>query len=702
MDSCDKLRKHDNTTNTTTVLSTDVVIKMCDHFIHPLNNYSTDNFDKILTSSPSTSHGDHSLSPSSSSASANEINTRIQPTGSIDQSNSSIPAPPPLPLPETLGKSYQRDITRLSTGDDSTDNSFSSRSSPRPGTTSIGGLPNAAHDALMEAVRRRRELMDNVDQNRVSESIENRISKTKKLGLNIPSANKPTNSNSAAIDKIQPGNLLSPVSPEAKTLPKSFKKAHNDLTKRGSLGDNLDQKGLDETEVQSKTLPKKADVLNSTNEASGDFLAVAEMLRQKFIKKKQQNLNGSQFSLNDTNSDHVGEGHELKLETSSDECSRPIGTKEISADPPRVPELLNENNISVKPPTMKQEEQTNHQAQNTETIGFPQKSRMAPPPPKKPFGSQPHQPMEQTKPCSQAEDNLIPVASPTNGFPGSDNHSVSSPVVQSPVSFGDLASLVAEKAALMHKVSEEKGISFASEPPASGTTKRYTRSTETKTSLAKQSSDQPSPKTTSNFMENSLTPPSSASAIINSSNKKMFPSEGSSVSEMTKMFSSAAQSKSKIIQPAKPTASRSTSQDRIFSSKDLKLQSTDKLKINANKTSYASTSAINMVGTATTYHNFNNISNKKVFKEAPYIPPPSEFASDFDTKVNGGDLAIGIKTDVTLSNTPTNKMTIYNSTSPKSSKSDQIPTSPETMFPTLRKTSQQPSNTMVFKAKKKV
>lgn len=525
----------------------------------------------------------------------------------------------------------------------------------------------------------------------MSESIDNRISKTKKLRLIIPSTNKPTKSTAAASDKVQPGNLLSPASPEAKTLPKSFKKAHNDLTKRGSLGDNLDQKGLEEAEVQSKTLPKKSDILSSTNEASGDFLAVAEMLRQKFIKKKQQNLNGSQFSLNDTNSNHTEEELEPRLETSSNERSRQIEIKEISADSPTVPEFPNENNISVKPLTIKEEEQiANHQAQNAETISFPQKNRMAPQPPKKPLGSQ--QSAEQIKTATQAEVDLIPNASPTNGLTGS------SPVVQSPVSFGDLASLVAEKAALMHKASEEKGILFPSQPPSSGTTKRYTRSTETKTNLAKSSSDQPNPKTPNNFTENSLTP--SASAIIQPTNKKLFPSEGSSVSEMTRMFSSAAHPRSKVIQPAKPTAPRSTSQDRIFSQKDLKLQSGDKLKINASKTSYASTNAINMVGTTTTYQNFNNISNKKGFKEAPLIPPPSEFASDFDTKINGGDSMIGIKTGVTPSRTPSNKITIYDSTSPKTSNSDQIPTSPDTMFPTLRKTSQQPSNTMVFKAKK--
>lgn len=666
----------------------------CEGSINKDLQATLDNFDKILTSSPSTSHEGHSLSPSSSSASNNEINTRIQPSVSIDQSNSSVPAPPPLPILETLGKSHQRSSTMFSTGEDSIDNIVSNRSSPRPGTTPVGGLPNAAHDALMEAIRRRRELVDNVDQNRMSESIENRISKTKKLGLNISSANKPTNSTSAAIDKVQPGSLLSPVSPEAKTLPKSFKKAHNDLAKRGSLGDNLDQKGLDEAEVQSKTLPKKSDILSSTNEASGDFLAVAEMLRQKFIKKKLQNLNGSQFSLNDANSNHTEEELEPRLEN---EVSRQIEIKEISADSPTVPEFPNENKISVKPLTIKEDEQIeNHQAQNAETISFPQKNRVAPPPPKKPLGFQSNQSAEQIKTATQAEVNLMPNASPTNGLTGSGNHSVSSPVVQSPVSFGDLASLVAEKAALLHKVSEEKGILFPSQPPASGTTKRYTRSTETKTNLAKSSSDQPSQKTTNNFTENSLTP--SASAIIHSPKKKLFPSEGSSVSEMTKMFSSAAHSRSKVIQPAKPTAPRSTSQDRIFSQKDLKLQSTDKLKINASKSSYASTNAINMVGTTTTYQNFNNISNKKDFKEAPLIPPPSEFASDFGTKINGGDPVIGIKSDVTPSST--NKITIYNSTSPKTSDSDQMPTSPDTMFPTLRKTSQQPSNTMVFKAKK--
>lgn len=227
--------------------------------------------------------------PTSTPTSVTTSVSTSNPQLSTSELQATVPPPPPLPDKETIRMRKPRETLNLV-------ESVSNERRSQSNTLKVKDvtLPNATHNDLLEAIKRRKKVVEDVGSDNISASIESRVRQSKKLNILTKTNGIEHNKERSKHYSFMPQNSLNHqnyglLASESKTLekqPKSPPLRPNDRNSVYETSIKSNKSNDYSPTFQAKTLPRKG-VKECLNESKGEegFLANAEKLRLMFLEQ---------------------------------------------------------------------------------------------------------------------------------------------------------------------------------------------------------------------------------------------------------------------------------------------------------------------------------------------------------------------------------------------------------------------------------
>ena len=209
----------------------------------------------------------------------------------------SIPMPPPLPDNDTFKLIKSRQPVVL-TEESFVDNNNNHSIKSKPKEVLNSPIDSVAHNALLDAIKRRKQLVDDVGAESLSASIENKVNQSKKLN----SSRKSNNKTIPKRESLMPSNTSTTQNYGllASGTNSVIVKNSSNFNSAGNNNENTSVNFDSERQTyHAKTLPKNVKKLSEESNGAG-FLADAEKLRLLFLQKK---FNSTRNLVTNTNDD---------------------------------------------------------------------------------------------------------------------------------------------------------------------------------------------------------------------------------------------------------------------------------------------------------------------------------------------------------------------------------------------------------------